>query len=45
MLNNNRVTIRVWGDYACFTPPEMKAESVSYPITTPTPRQIQDALR
>ena len=36
MPNNNRVTIRVWGDYACFTRPEMKVERVSYPIMTPS---------
>ncbi len=30
------VTIRVWGDYACFTRPEMKVERVSYPIMTPS---------
>jgi CRISPR-associated protein Cas5d len=34
MTANNRVTIRVWGDYACFTRPEMKVERVSYPIRT-----------
>src|SRR5262245_31212820 len=33
---NNTVTIRVWGDYACFTRPEMKVERVSYPIMTPS---------
>lgn len=36
MANNNRVTIRVWGDYACFTRPEMKVERVSYPVITPS---------
>ena len=36
MPNNNRVTIRVWGDYACFTRPEMKVERVSYPVMTPS---------
>ncbi len=36
MNENNRVTIRVWGDYACFTRPEMKVERVSYPIMTPS---------
>lgn len=30
------ITIRVWGDYACFTRPEMKVERVSYPIMTPS---------
>ena len=36
MPTKNRVTIRVWGDYACFTRPEMKVERVSYPIMTPS---------
>ncbi len=26
----------VWGDFACFTRPELKAERVSYPIMTPS---------
>ena len=30
------VKIRVWGDYACFTRPEMKAERVSYDVMTPS---------
>ena len=28
--------IEVWGDYACFTRPEMKTERVSYDIITPS---------
>ena len=28
--------VRVWGDFACFTRPEMKVERVSYPVMTPT---------
>lgn len=36
MTKDNRVTVRVWGDYACFTRPEMKVERVSYPIMTPS---------
>lgn len=35
-MNNNRVTLRVWGDFACFTRPEMKVERVSYPVMTPS---------
>lgn len=27
--------IEVWGDYACFSRPEMKTERVSYDIMTP----------
>ena len=29
------IAIRVWGDYACFTRPEMKVERVSYDVITP----------
>jgi CRISPR-associated protein Cas5d len=28
--------VRVWGDFACFTRPEMKVERVSYPVMTPS---------
>lgn len=30
------VTVEVWGDYACFSRPEMKVERVSYDIVTPS---------
>jgi len=30
------VSIRVWGDFACFTRPELKAERVSYGLPTPS---------
>jgi len=30
------VRLKVWGDYACFTRPEMKAERVSYDVITPS---------
>ncbi|OKP94731.1 type I-C CRISPR-associated protein Cas5c [Paenibacillus sp. P32E] len=30
------VKLHVWGDYACFTRPEMKAERVSYDVITPS---------
>ena len=30
------VKIEVWGDYACFTRPEMKTERVSYDVMTPS---------
>lgn len=30
------VCLRVWGDFACFTRPEMKVERVSYPLITPS---------
>ncbi len=41
----NIVTIRVWGDFACFTRPEMKVERVSYPVMTPSAaRGILEAI-
>src|SRR5438105_6747886 len=30
------VQVKVWGERACFTRPEMKAERVSYPVMTPS---------
>jgi CRISPR-associated protein Cas5d len=39
------VAIRVWGDKACFTRPEMKAERVSYDVMTPSAaRGILEAI-
>ena len=35
-MSDNLVTIRAWGDYACFTRPEMKVERVSYAVMTPS---------
>jgi CRISPR-associated protein Cas5d len=38
-------TLEVWGDFACFTRPEMKVERFSYPIITPSAaRGIFDAI-
>lgn len=31
-----RYRLKVWGDFACFTRPEMKVERVSYEIMTPS---------
>jgi CRISPR-associated protein Cas5d len=37
--------VKVWGDYACFTRPEMKAERVTYPVITPSAtRGILEAI-
>lgn len=39
------IKLRVWGDYACFTRPEMKVERVSYDVMTPSAaRGILEAL-
>ena len=39
------VKLKVWGDYACFTRPEMKVERVSYDVMTPSAaRAIIEAI-
>lgn len=39
------VQIEVWGDYACFTRPEMKTERVSYDVMTPSAaRGLMEAI-
>ena len=42
---NGTHTLEVWGDFACFTRPEMKVERFSYPVITPSAaRGIFDAI-
>jgi CRISPR-associated protein Cas5d len=36
MDNGPPLVVKVWGDFACFTRPEMKVERVSYPVMTPS---------
>jgi len=44
-MRDNIHTLEVWGDFACFTRPEMKVERFSYPIITPSAaRGIFDAI-
>lgn len=39
------ISVEVWGDYACFSRPEMKVERVSYDVMTPSAaRGILDAI-
>jgi len=39
------IKLRAWGDYACFTRPEMKVERVSYDVMTPSAaRGILEAI-
>jgi CRISPR-associated protein Cas5d len=39
------IRLHVWGDYACFTRPEMKVERVSYDVITPSAaRGILEAI-
>ena len=40
-----KIAIRAWGDYACLTRPELKAERVSYSVLTPSAaRGILEAI-
>lgn len=42
---DNNIKLRVWGEYACFTRPEMKVERVSYDVITPSAaRGILEAI-
>lgn len=42
---SEKLRLKVWGEYACFTRPEMKAERVSYPVMTPSAaRGILEAI-
>ncbi len=36
MSELHRIRLKVWGEYACFTRPEMKVERVSYDVITPS---------
>ncbi len=36
MASSVLLEVKVWGDFACFTRPEMKVERVSYPVITPS---------
>ena len=39
------ISVEVWGDYACFSRPEMKVERVSYDVMTPSAaRGLLDAI-
>ncbi len=44
-LSKNRIGLHVWGEFACFTRPEMKVERVSYDVMTPSAaRGILEAI-
>jgi len=44
-LDKRIFVLEVWGDFACFTRPEMKVERFTYPIITPSAaRGIFDAI-
>jgi CRISPR-associated protein Cas5d len=45
MAGHVPLEVKLWGDFACFTRPEMKAERVSYPVMTPSAaRGILEAI-
>jgi CRISPR-associated protein Cas5d len=45
MANGPPLEVKVWGEYACFTRPEMKVERVSYDVMTPSAaRGILEAI-
>ncbi len=35
-MNENAVAIKVWGEFACFTRPDLKVERMTYPCMTPS---------
>lgn len=35
-MGERALEVKVWGEFACFTRPEMKVERVSYPVPTPS---------
>jgi CRISPR-associated protein Cas5d len=44
-FRSRTLRLKVWGDYACFTRPEMKVERVSYDVMTPSSaRGILEAI-
>jgi CRISPR-associated protein Cas5d len=43
--NYPALAVKVWGEYACFTRPEMKVERVTYPVLPPSAaRGILEAI-
>src|SRR3954468_9247317 len=45
LMPPNPQVLEVWGDFACFSRPELKVERFSYPVITPSAaRGIFDAV-
>lgn len=45
MLDNEIVKVKVWGEFACFTRPDLKVERMTYPCMTPSAaRGILDSI-
>lgn len=44
-MDDSMVRVKVWGDYACFTRPDLKVERMTYPCMTPSAaRGILDSI-
>lgn len=44
-MSHPPLAVKIWGDFACFTRPEMKVERVTYPVPTPSAaRGILEAI-
>ena len=44
-MNDNVVRVKVWGEFACFTRPDLKVERMTYPCMTPSAaRGILDSI-
>ncbi len=44
-MNDNTVRLKVWGEFACFTRPDLKVERMTYPCMTPSAaRGILDSI-
>lgn len=35
-MNQNKVRVKIWGEFACFTRPDLKVERMTYPCMTPS---------
>lgn len=45
MLDNEILKVKIWGEYACFTRPDLKVERMTYPCMTPSAaRGILDSI-
>lgn len=45
MVDNEIVKVKVWGDFACFTRPDLKVERMTYPCMTPSAaRGVLDSI-
>lgn len=44
-MNNNALRIKVWGEFACFTRPDLKVERMTYPcMTASAARGVLDSI-